>query len=460
MGCVYSNGRGGLRVARTSNNGGPLPEGTSSIALNQRSFHVFNVDEHGNEMHEGAIEVTASDLIYKHVNDPLPIYWPLCSLRKYGYNADLFSFVCGRRCPTGPGIYAFKCAQALELFEVLDESLKGISSANMTANTSPGVNTGAAGGGTRNATATATTNQWPQYRQISNVSLVSCRSPIPLTSNTSVAAAAAPPVMNSSTIASSHTSKILTAHGNATATTANANENVSATVTSDVDNPKSPAYYVNVSTCDAVNNHHHSNVTGGGGGGGKMVPPTSQYVNSEAAEVFASVQLACASNTSTTAASTTVTDTSTDHVNNSTSPCELKNCCDIDKHHHHHHDITMNNTSGLTKSIHSVHSASPDANSNITSNNRANESLSYILLDLDSYTSNANNTGNSVYVTTEPVTPVTRSPKEEVSWTIPESTVPSSSLHNSNSNTFKPPYAQIDFEKTDALNTAASIKKM
>lgn len=49
------------------------------------------------------------------------------SIRRYGYDAQLFSFECGRRCPTGVGIYAFRCSKAEELFNVLQEAINSTS---------------------------------------------------------------------------------------------------------------------------------------------------------------------------------------------------------------------------------------------------------------------------------------------------------------------------------------------
>ena len=34
--------------------------------------------------------------------------WPLRCLRRYGAEADVFSFESGRKCETGAGIYAFR----------------------------------------------------------------------------------------------------------------------------------------------------------------------------------------------------------------------------------------------------------------------------------------------------------------------------------------------------------------
>ena len=43
---------------------------------------------------------------------------------RYGFDSELFSFESGRRCPTGPGIYAFKCKRAEALFNLLQEYIQ------------------------------------------------------------------------------------------------------------------------------------------------------------------------------------------------------------------------------------------------------------------------------------------------------------------------------------------------
>ncbi|CAH1799457.1 unnamed protein product [Owenia fusiformis] len=90
---------------------------------NPRMFRVFNVDSQGQELNPGNIEITDNELIlYQRGKEP--IRWPLRCLRRYGFDADLFSFESGRRCPTGPGIYAFKCRRAENLFNVLQEAIQ------------------------------------------------------------------------------------------------------------------------------------------------------------------------------------------------------------------------------------------------------------------------------------------------------------------------------------------------
>lgn len=84
------------------------------FAFNQ----VMNVDDTGRRLCPGQLEVGESDLIL-HQRGKNPVRWPLRSLRRYGFDAELFSFECGRRCPTGPGIYAFHCQRAEVLFNAV-----------------------------------------------------------------------------------------------------------------------------------------------------------------------------------------------------------------------------------------------------------------------------------------------------------------------------------------------------
>ena len=90
---------------------------------NPRIFRVFNVDDQWTELSAGKIEITDTNLIL-YQKGKEAIHWPLRSLRRYGFDAELFSFESGRRCPTGPGIYAFKCRRADALFNLLQESIQ------------------------------------------------------------------------------------------------------------------------------------------------------------------------------------------------------------------------------------------------------------------------------------------------------------------------------------------------
>ncbi|XP_039285217.1 fibroblast growth factor receptor substrate 3-like [Nilaparvata lugens] len=86
-------------------------------------FQVVNVDEEGQKLHDGQLEVTDTDLIV-YQRQRSPVRWPLRSLRRYGFDADIFSFESGRRCRTGPGVYAFRCRRAEELFNLLQSHIQ------------------------------------------------------------------------------------------------------------------------------------------------------------------------------------------------------------------------------------------------------------------------------------------------------------------------------------------------
>ena len=72
----------------------------------------------GNPTYEGHIKVTQTTLELFKRGSP-PISWPLKSIRRYGKDADArcFTFESGRRCPTGPGVYVFRCSRTQQLFE-------------------------------------------------------------------------------------------------------------------------------------------------------------------------------------------------------------------------------------------------------------------------------------------------------------------------------------------------------
>ncbi|MBZ3888970.1 Fibroblast growth factor receptor substrate 2 [Sciurus carolinensis] len=84
---------------------------------------VINVDDDGNELGSGIMELTDTELIlYTRKRDS--VKWHYLCLRRYGYDSNLFSFESGRRCQTGQGIFAFKCARAEELFNMLQEIMQ------------------------------------------------------------------------------------------------------------------------------------------------------------------------------------------------------------------------------------------------------------------------------------------------------------------------------------------------
>ncbi|XP_054005028.1 fibroblast growth factor receptor substrate 2 [Hylaeus anthracinus] len=91
--------------------------------LHPNVFQVMNIDDLGNLITPGRLEVTETDIVL-YQRGKQPIKWPLRCLRRYGYDAEIFSFESGRRCITGPGIYAFKCRRAAQLFNLVQTNIQ------------------------------------------------------------------------------------------------------------------------------------------------------------------------------------------------------------------------------------------------------------------------------------------------------------------------------------------------
>ncbi|XP_072291372.1 fibroblast growth factor receptor substrate 2-like [Eucyclogobius newberryi] len=96
------------------------PQKESIPDTHQSKFKVINVDDDGNELGCGVMELTEAELVL-HTHRRDDVRWPYLCLRRYGYDSNLFSFESGRRCQTGQGIFAFKCARAEEIFNLLQE---------------------------------------------------------------------------------------------------------------------------------------------------------------------------------------------------------------------------------------------------------------------------------------------------------------------------------------------------
>ncbi|XP_011563960.3 uncharacterized protein LOC105393846 [Plutella xylostella] len=86
-------------------------------------FRVVNVDEDGADLWSGQLEVTETELVLYRIGKDAT-YWPLASLRRYGFEGEIFSFESGRRCSTGEGIFAFRCRRAAMLFHVLQSNIQ------------------------------------------------------------------------------------------------------------------------------------------------------------------------------------------------------------------------------------------------------------------------------------------------------------------------------------------------
>lgn len=86
---------------------------------NPHLYQVANVNDEGIAMWSGELTISHSELTLLRPNRE-PTRWPLQSLRRYGFERDIFTFESGRRCATGEGIFAFRCNRAQQLFLTLE----------------------------------------------------------------------------------------------------------------------------------------------------------------------------------------------------------------------------------------------------------------------------------------------------------------------------------------------------
>ena len=97
----------------------------SAADLRQNVFDVRNISDDKQEVGQGTLEVTATDLIYIDARTNEKWRWPFKFLRKYGFEKNIFSFEAGRRCPGGQGLYAFSSDRASEIHETIVENIRG-----------------------------------------------------------------------------------------------------------------------------------------------------------------------------------------------------------------------------------------------------------------------------------------------------------------------------------------------
>lgn len=91
--------------------------------INPNIFRVINIDDDNIDLSSGQLEISRLEItLYR--KDKEPTKWPLKCLRRYGYDADVFSFEAGRRGPNGQGIYAFRCRRAETLFHTLQNYIQ------------------------------------------------------------------------------------------------------------------------------------------------------------------------------------------------------------------------------------------------------------------------------------------------------------------------------------------------
>lgn len=95
-------------------------------------FQAANIDEQGNVVSQGELQITDGDLIYFKPSK-FPTRWPLDCIRRYGCmdHGEKFVFEAGRKCSTGQAIYAFRLSRAADLVERLKEKIDKLSQNNI-----------------------------------------------------------------------------------------------------------------------------------------------------------------------------------------------------------------------------------------------------------------------------------------------------------------------------------------
>lgn len=74
----------------------------------------------------GFLEISPNELIFI-APEQVPVAWALQHLRRYGLTGNIFSFEAGRRCPTGPGIFSFRCCNADQFYAKFQRCINSMS---------------------------------------------------------------------------------------------------------------------------------------------------------------------------------------------------------------------------------------------------------------------------------------------------------------------------------------------
>lgn len=472
MGCVYSTPQRPLfRRSEEAN-------GNGSTVNNSKIFDVVNVDDRGNEINHGQIEITENDLIL-HQRNKNSIVWPLRSLRRYGFDAELFSFECGRRCSTGPGIYAFKCVHAEQLFNVLQESLQHCTNITTPNNhiTSPqhGTNQESVNLGTTVASPVIPTSTG------SNCSAppeLAARAPVPVPPPPLLPNS--PPHSYVNDIRSYINSPFYANTGVMNGTIAglpfpSSHVNISkgrtgsARSASDINTNYAKlddlVDYVNIDTAAAQYQTGvlDSTVTTTAPTVIATTTCTNTSSNSETNESLSTkrkASLACEefiiTNDEEQNCSTNAKDAKPPNLPVKPLPTMVPSCSSSTAIQG---SSSQSSQAGPTISPKLTRRSESALSESITLSEIA-EPVNYIILDLEN--TNTNNNNGPVYVTTGPATPVFKTP-EEGSFILPGTTPPSTptSIKSISSNYPPQSYATIDFDKTMALsNSAASHRKI
>lgn len=74
---------------------GCLHSKKESLDQNPNLFRVVNIDEHGVDLCSGLLEITDTNIVLYREGRESTV-WPLHSLRRYGFEEEVFSFESGK----------------------------------------------------------------------------------------------------------------------------------------------------------------------------------------------------------------------------------------------------------------------------------------------------------------------------------------------------------------------------
>ncbi|CAF3663389.1 unnamed protein product [Rotaria sordida] len=94
----------------------------TSIINNEDIFKVDNINSYGRKHSSAKIQLSNDNLCI-HQKNRQSLFIPLNTIKRYGLDGSIFILECGRRAPLGPARYAFRCKEARNLVNCLDERI-------------------------------------------------------------------------------------------------------------------------------------------------------------------------------------------------------------------------------------------------------------------------------------------------------------------------------------------------
>jgi hypothetical protein len=98
----------------------------TSIINNDHIFKVDNINSYGRKHSTAKIQISNDNLCI-HQKHRQSLFIPLDTIKRYGLDGSIFILECGRRAPLGQARYAFRCKQARNLVECLDQRITTVS---------------------------------------------------------------------------------------------------------------------------------------------------------------------------------------------------------------------------------------------------------------------------------------------------------------------------------------------